>query len=138
MPRLTRITLAGLGVGIVGLLIQWIADPSKFDGANKTFGLPFPPGILFLVAFGAATALTLRWWWHPIPSAFIAFWIVGVGGIAGELTPNLTSSNLGTVLGNVVMSVGLIATFCAGIIGAARGRRARRTDVHLSSPSGRA
>ncbi|MDX6262568.1 MAG: hypothetical protein QOH84_4256 [Kribbellaceae bacterium] len=42
-------------------------------------------------------------------------WIVGVGTLAGQLTPNLTSGDLGTVTGNVVMAIGLAVTFVAGI-----------------------
>ncbi len=57
---------------------------------------------------------------------FIGFWIVGVGGIAGQLTPNLVSSNPGTVAGNVVMSVGLILAFAAGVASMVSGRRAPR------------
>lgn len=124
--RGTLIALAGLLVGIVGLLIQWLADPAKFAGAKATFSLPFPPGILFIVVFGLLSLVTARWWWHPIFAALIAFWIVGVGGIAGQLTPNLLSHNVGTVIGNVVMSLGLIATVVAGVVSMVTGFRASR------------
>jgi hypothetical protein len=126
VSRPTRLSLAGLGIGIVGLLIQWAADPGKFGGEHKTFGMSFPPGILFILGFGVLTVLTARWWWHPVFSALISFWIVGVGGLAGQVTPNLTSSNLGTVTGNVVMCLGLIGAFVTGIwaMVQARGRRA--------------
>jgi uncharacterized membrane protein YeaQ/YmgE (transglycosylase-associated protein family) len=114
LSPLTRASLAGLGVGIIGLLLQWAADPGKFGGAQKTFGMSFPPGILFILGFGTMTVLTSRWRWHPIFAVLISFWIVAVGGLAGKLMPNLTSSNLGTVLGNVVMCLGLIGAFVAG------------------------
>lgn len=121
----TQMTLAGLGVGIVGLLIQWVADPAKFGGAHRTFGLSVPPGILFLVACAILVLLTLRWRWHTMFAVLIGFWIVIVGGIlAGQLRPNLTSSNLGTVLGNVVMCVGLVAAMVAGVWAIVRGRPA--------------
>lgn len=118
----TTLTLAGLGVGIVGLLVQWAADPAKFSGADKTFGLPFPPGILFIVACALLAVVTRRWWWHPVFAVLIAFWIVGAGTMAGKLLPNLTSSNAGTVAGNVVMSLGLIVSFAAGLYGMIRAR----------------
>jgi hypothetical protein len=80
MRRLSRATLAGLVVGIAGLVIQWSAEPAKF-------GL-FPPGIVFILVAGLLTLLTARWWWHAVFAAFIAFWIVGVGTLAGQLTPS--------------------------------------------------
>jgi hypothetical protein len=130
LPRLSRSTLisfAGLLVGIAGLVIQWFADPSKFAEAVPPFGVAFPPGILFIIAFGLLTLLTARWWWHPVFSVFIAFWIVGVGTLAGKLTPNLTSHNPGTVAGNVIMAAGLILTVIAGVLSMSTARRTRRT-----------
>lgn len=126
LTRSTLLAFAGLGVGIVGLLVQWLADPAKFSEAQGFFGLAFPPGILFILAAGLLSLATARWWWHPVFSVLIAFWIVGVGGISGQLTPNLVSSNVGTVAGNVVMSVGLILTFVTGIVGMVVARRAPR------------
>jgi len=119
----TRLVLAGLGVGIVGLLIQWVADPGKFGGAQKTFGLAFPPGILFIAVVGVVAVLARRWWWHPLPAVLMSFWIVAGGAMAGKLTPNLTSSNAGTVVGNVIMCLGLIGAFVMGIMAMVRGRR---------------
>ncbi|WP_020659638.1 hypothetical protein [Amycolatopsis benzoatilytica] len=129
MRRLNRHTLlafAGLAVGIVGLLVQWTADPGKFSAAQGFFGLAFPPGILFIAVAGALSAATARWWWHAVFSVFIAFWIAGVGGISGQLTPNLLSSNPGTVAGNVVMTAGLLLAFAAGIASMLRARRLAR------------
>ncbi|PWI43641.1 hypothetical protein [Streptomyces sp. ICBB 8177] len=117
--RGTLVSLGGLLFGVLGLVVQWFANPAKFGG--------FPPGILFLVAFGLLTAVTVRWWWHPVFAVFIAFWIVGVGGLAGQLTPNLTSHNLGTVTGNVIMTTGLAVTFVVGILSMITARRTRRT-----------
>ncbi|MBY8883762.1 hypothetical protein K7472_02750 [Streptomyces sp. PTM05] len=117
--RGTLVSLGGLLVGILGLVVQWFADPAKFGG--------FPPGILFLIVFGLLTAVTAKWWWHPVFAVFIAFWIVGVGGLAGQLTPNLTSHNPGTVTGNVIMTLGLAVTFVAGILSMITARRTRRT-----------
>lgn len=127
LSRRTLISFAGLLVGIAGLVIQWFADPSKFAEAVPPFGAAFPPGIMFIVGAGLLTLLTARWWWHPVFSVFIAFWIVGVGTLAGKLTPNLTSHNPGTVAGNVVMSAGLILTVIAGVLSMITARRTRRT-----------
>jgi hypothetical protein len=127
LSRPTLVTLGGLLLGILGLIIQWIAQPAKFSGAEGTFGVSFPPGIAFILVFGLLTLFTARWWWHPFFAAFIGFWIVGVGSIADKLQPNLTSHNTGTVAGNVVMAVGLTLAFLAGLISAAAGRRARRS-----------
>ena len=126
LSRNTRITVAGLLVGIAGLVIQWIADPAKFSGAEGTFGVSFPPGIAFILAFGLLMLSTARWWWHPIFGVLIAFWIVGAGSLAGKMQPNLTSHNLGTVAGTTVMALGLVGAFVAGIVSMKTGRRTRR------------
>ena len=133
LPRLSRstlVSLTGLLVGIVGLVIQWFADPSKFAGAERSFGVAFPPGIAFIAASGLLMLVTARWWWHPVFGVFIAFWIVGVGTLANQLPPNLTSHNPGTVAGNVVMAAGLILAAIAGVLSmitALRTRRAARS-----------
>lgn len=135
LNRSTLVSMGGLLVGIVGLIVQWIAVPAKFSGAEGTFGISFPPGIAFIAAFGLLTLLTARWWWHGVFGAFIAFWIVGVGSMADQLQPNLFSDNPGTVAGNVVMSAGLIVAFAAGLVSAVTGRRNRkaaRSDPGLS------
>ena len=126
----TTLTLAGLGVAVVGLLIQWVADPDKFAGANKTFGLPFPPGILFIAVFGLLTFLSRRWRWHPVFAMLIAVQIVVGGALADKLQPNLVSDNAGTVLGNVVMVVGLVGSFVCGLVamGTPRGLGGPRSD----------
>ena len=127
LNRATLIAFAGLLVGVLGLIIQWLANPAKFAAASSGFGVPFPPGIIFIVVAGALTLVTARWWWHPIFTALIAFWIVVGGALAGQLTPNLLSHNVGTVAGNVVMSLGLIVALVAGVVsmvGAFRSARA--------------
>lgn len=129
LRRSTLITFGGLLAGIVGLLIQWAADPAKFSRAEGTFGISFPPGIVFILVFGLLTLFTSRWWWHPVFAAFIGFWIVGVGAMADKLQPNLTSHNPGTVAGNVVMALGLSLAFFAGIIGMITARRDRRVAL---------
>jgi hypothetical protein len=73
--------------------------------------------------------LTSRWWWHPVFGVLIAFWIVVVGGLSGQLTPNLFSANPGTVAGNVVMVIGLAAAGAAGVIGMVKARRGRRAPA---------
>jgi hypothetical protein len=126
ISRATSLSLAGLAVGIVGLLVQWAADPGKFGGVHKTFGMAFPPGILFIAACGVLVVLTRRWWWHPVFAVLIAFWIVVMGSVADQLQPNLVSSNPGTVAGNVVMALGLVSSGVAGVYGMVTGVRARR------------
>ena len=116
-PRSTGWSLWGLAVGILGLVVQWIADPPKFA--------PFPPGILFIAGFGALVVLTLRYWWAPIFGVLISLWIVLGGWAAGVLTPNLVSGDLGTVVGTAVMSVGLLVAAVTGIVAMIGARRAR-------------
>src|SRR5262249_53554086 len=110
----------------VGLVVQWIADPGKFDDASGAFGIPFPPGILFIAAFGVLVLLTARWWWHPVFAVLIGFWIVVGGTLAGKLLPNLVSHNAGTVIGNTVMTAGLVLAVVAGVRSMITERRSRR------------
>ncbi|MFF1819079.1 hypothetical protein ACFVWG_17390 [Kribbella sp. NPDC058245] len=126
LSRLTLVALAGLLVGVAGLVIQWIADPGKFSEALPPLGVAFPPGIAFIVLAGVLAVLTSRWWWHPVFAVLIAFWIAGVGTLAGQLTPNLVSDNFGTVAGTSVMTAGLMATFIAGIRSAITARHTHR------------
>lgn len=113
-----RTALTGLGIGILGLLIQWIADPSKFGG--------FPPGIIFVAAFGVLVVLTARWWWSPLLATLISLWIVGLG--VGYLIENFENGNSGLVFGSAVMAVGLYGAAIAGIVGAVRRFRHRGAE----------
>lgn len=123
--RSTVLSYAGLLVGILGLLVQWAADPSKFADGQRSFGVTFPPGILFILACGVLMLATSRWWWHPVFAVLIAFWIVVMGTVADQLPPNLVSHNPGTVAGNVVMALGLIFAAVTGVSAMVSGRRAR-------------
>lgn len=123
--RSTLLSYAGLLIGVVGLIIQWIADPAKFDDGS----VKFPPGILFILGFGVLMLVTSRWWWHPVFAVFIAFWIVVMGSVVDKLQPNLTSHNPGTVIGNVVMALGLIFAAVTGVSAMVTDRRARRRLV---------
>ena len=116
-PKSTSLSLWGLAVGVLGLVIQWIADPAKFN--------PFPPGIAFIVVFGALVVFTLRFWWAPVFSVLISLWIVLGGWAAGQLMPNLRSGDAGTVAGNVVMSLGLAFAAVTGIVAMIAAWRAR-------------
>jgi hypothetical protein len=134
LSRPTLITFAGLLVGILGLVIQWIAVPAKFAGAEGTFGISFPPGIAILLAFGLLTLFTVRWWWHPVFAVLISFWIAGAGTMAGKTGPNLTSHNVGTVAGTAIMIIGLVASFVAGIVSMRTGLRIRKAIRTSSAP----
>ncbi|MFG1840037.1 hypothetical protein ACGFH8_16500 [Micromonospora sp. NPDC049175] len=114
--RSTRLSLCGLVVGILGLLIQWIADPDTFP--------LFPPGIVFIVVCGALV-FTVRRWWAPVFAVLISLWIVLGGWAAGQLTPNFRSDNAGTVAGNVVMTLGLAFAAVTGIMAMLGAWRAR-------------
>jgi hypothetical protein len=123
LNRRTFVSLAGLLVGIVGLLVQWAADPSRFSAGEQPFGIAFPPGILFILGAGLLTLGTARWWWHPVFAVLISFWIVVGGALANQLTPNLFSPNPGTVAGTLVMAAGLVLAGVAGVAGMVRARR---------------
>ncbi|BCJ38469.1 hypothetical protein Athai_59720 [Actinocatenispora thailandica] len=125
--RASLAALAALLVGILGLVVQWIADPSKFGDAEQSFGITFPPGIIFILVAAVLMVLTSRWWWHPVFAAIACLWIVGAGSLADQLQPNLTSHNAGTVAGNVVMAGGLIVALVAGVVSAVGTLRSRRT-----------
>jgi hypothetical protein len=129
LNRGTFVSLAGLLVGVVGLLVQWAADPAKFTRGEQPFGITFPPGILFIVGAGLLMLATARWRWHPVFGVLIAFWIVVVGALANQLTPNLFSPNPGTVAGNLIMAAGLVLAGVAGVAGMLSGRRATTTAV---------
>jgi hypothetical protein len=116
-------TFGGLAVGVLGLLIQWIAAPNLFGA----FG--FPPGIVYLVAAGGIVWLDRRAAWSPIAAIGLALWIV-IGGVAGgNLTRNLASPEPGVVVGNVVMSIGLVAAAVAGAFAITANRRSGRTPL---------
>jgi hypothetical protein len=112
-PRSMKLSLCGLAVGVLGLIVQWIADPDKFPG--------FPPGIIFIAACAALVVASGRWW-APVFSVLISLWIVLGGLAAGELTANLLSGDAGTVAGNVVMSLGLAFAAVTGVVAMRAGR----------------
>jgi hypothetical protein len=115
--RYTRLSLWGLAVGILGLVIQWIAEPAKF--------FPFPPGILFIAGFGALVMFAGRRWWAPVFAVLISAWIVLGGLAAGKLTPNLVSPSVGTVAGTAVMTLGLAFAAVTGVVAMLTARQAR-------------
>jgi len=116
-PKSTRLSLVGLAAGVLGLVVQWVADPGKFPA--------FPPGIIFIVVCAALVVVTSRRWWAPVFSVLISLWIVLGGWAAGQLTPNFRSDNAGTVTGNVVMTIGLVFAAVTGIVAMRAGRRTR-------------
>ncbi|GLW33589.1 hypothetical protein [Actinoplanes regularis] len=116
----TKLSLAGLAVGIAGLVVQWVADPAKFGG--------FPPGILFIAACAALVVVASGRWWAPVSGVLISLWIVVGGWAAGQLTPNFRSGDAGTVTGTAVMTFGLVFAAVTGTTAMIAGRRAR-TDT---------
>ncbi|WP_068031009.1 hypothetical protein [Nocardia mexicana] len=116
VPKYTRLSLCGLAIAIAGLVIQWIAEPSKFPG--------FPPGILVIAVCAAVVAFGARWRWTPTVAMAIALWIVIGGFLSGELTENLASGDIGTITGNVVMCLGLVAAAITAAMAMVRTRRA--------------
>jgi hypothetical protein len=109
--------LSGLAVGILGLVVQSIADPDKFGG--------FPPGIAVIaVCAGLVVAASGRWW-APVFSVLISLWIIFGGLAAGKLTENLGSGDAGTVAGNAVMTLGLAFAAVTGVAAMLTGRRTR-------------
>ncbi|TQM43231.1 hypothetical protein [Pseudonocardia cypriaca] len=116
-PRSTKLSLSGLAVGVLGLVVQWIADPAEFPG--------FPPGIVFIAVCAALVVAASGRWWAPVFSVLISLWILLGGLAAGMLTANLLSGDAGTVAGNVVMSLGLAVAAVAGVVAMLAARRAR-------------
>jgi hypothetical protein len=105
--RLTTATLGGLAVGVLGLLLQFIADPAKFG--------VFPPGIYFVVVAAAILWLHERWRWSPLIAVALGLWIVIGGTLSGDLPANLASSDILTVAGNIVMVLGPLGAAGFGI-----------------------
>jgi hypothetical protein len=132
--RGSLLAYAGLLVGILGLLVQWAADPARFADASASYGITVPPGILFIAACGVLMLLTSRWWWHPVFAVLIAFWIDVMGTVADQLPPNLVSRNVGTIAGTVVMALGLLLAGVAGVATMVARFRARR-PIPASPPA---
>jgi hypothetical protein len=114
-PKSMKLSLSGLAVGVLGLIVQWIADPEKFGG--------FPPGIIFIAVCAALVVAASGRWWAPIFSVLISLWIVLGGLAAGMLTTNLFSGDAGTVAGNAVMALGLAFAAVTGVGAMVAGRR---------------
>jgi hypothetical protein len=120
-PKSTKLSLAGLAVAVLGLIVQWIADPGKFGG--------FPPGIAVIAGCAALVVVASGRWWAPVFSVLISLWIVLGGLAAGVMTPNFRSGNAGTVVGTAVMSLGLAFAAVTGVVAMFAGRRARADAV---------
>jgi hypothetical protein len=115
--RALLVGLAGMGVSVVGLLIQWVAAPELFGG--------FPPGIVWIGAAAGIAWLDRGSPWSPAAVVALALWIT-IGGLAGgRLVENLTSGDAGLVAGNLVMLLGLLVAAVAGVLAVAHNRRHR-------------
>lgn len=110
VPRSWKVAavLGGLGIAIVGLLIQFAADPVKF--------WPFPPGIYFILGAALIVWLMQRWRIAPLAGILIGLWINFGGIVRGELFANLASGDVLTIVGNVVMEIGLLGAVVIGIV----------------------
>jgi hypothetical protein len=120
-PNSTKLSLAGLAVAVLGLIVQWIADPGKFGG--------FPPGIIFIAVCAALVVVASGRWWAPVFSVLISLWIIFGGLAAGKLTANFRSGDAGTVAGNAVMSLGLAFAAVTGVVAMFAVRRSRHDAV---------
>jgi peptidoglycan/LPS O-acetylase OafA/YrhL len=110
VPRSRKVVavLGALGLAIGGLLIQFVADPAKF--------WPFPPGIYFILGAVLIVWLMQRWRIAPLAGILIGLWINFGGIVRGELFANLASGDVLTIVGNVVMEIGLIGAVVVGIV----------------------
>jgi hypothetical protein len=113
----TKLSLSGLAVGIVGLVVQWAADPAKFGG--------FPPGIIFIAVCAVLVVVASRLWWAPVFGVLISLWIIFGGWAAGKLIPNFQSADAGTVAGNAVMTLGLAFAAVTGVLAMVTARASR-------------
>lgn len=120
VPRSRAIvaTLAGLLVGIIGILMQYAVTPEKFPG--------FPPGVYVIGGCGVLVWLLQRLSWGPLPAILVTLQIIVLGGfIQGELTKNLQSSNMMTVIANLVLLVGMVFASVAAVVAIRRNLRDR-------------
>ena len=119
-------TLAGLGAGMVGIALQYVAEPGLFGG--------FPPGLYFLGGAVLLVALVRRWSWAPVFGVLLAAWITFGGIRGGQLIKNLSSGNGLLVVGNVVLQLGLVLAVVAGVLAIAGNvRRARQARLSSSA-----
>lgn len=114
----TTATLAGLVVGIIGILIQYATTPEKFGG--------FPPGIYFIGGSAILVWLLQRLSWGTVPAILITLQIIVLGGfVRGELTDNLRSSDVLTVVGNLVLLAGMVFASGAAVVAMVQNFRSR-------------
>jgi hypothetical protein len=118
----TLMAIVGLLIGALGILIQFAAAPELFGMA---FGVPFPPGLIYIVGAVVIVWLDQRSVWSPMAAVALSAWIVLGGLLAGDLTANLTAPDPVLVAVNVVMVLGLLASIVAGIVAVASNMRAR-------------
>lgn len=124
--RSLRLPLGGLGIAILGLMVQWISKPSIFEA--PTWGaLPgnFPPGALVITVFVGLTVLCARWWWASAFSAAIGVWILYGGIVTGEMANAITKGNAGSIAGLLIMSVGLLIAVVTGVLAMVARRRSK-------------
>jgi hypothetical protein len=118
----TLMAIGGLAIGAIGILIQFAAAPALFGTA---FGVPFPPGLIYIAGAIAIVWMDQRSAWSPMAAIALSAWIVFGGLLAGDLVENLTAPDPILVAGNIVMVAGLVSSMIASVIAVVSNRRVR-------------
>jgi hypothetical protein len=118
----TLMAIGGLAIGALGILIQFAAAPELFGTA---FGVPFPPGLIYIAGAIIIVWLDQRSAWSPMAAIALSAWIVFGGLLAGDLVENLMATDPVLVGGNVVMVAGLLFSMIASVVAVASNRRVR-------------
>lgn len=119
VPRSAAVTatLAGLALGICGIVAHFVVEPDKYPG--------FPPGALVIAAAGFGVWYWQNRTWGTLPAILVAVVVVVIGGfIAGEMTANFQSPNILVVITNAVILLGLGSSAITGLVAVAGGRHA--------------
>ena len=113
-PTPTKFTIAGLLLGAVGILLQYLTLPEDFPAV--------PPGPIIVMAAAVFVTLGVRWWWSSLVGVAVALMILIGGTLDGGLIDNL-SDFPGPATGAVLMLMGLVTALIAGVIAATTRRR---------------
>lgn len=100
-----------VAIAALGILIQFASAPEMFSVA---FGIPFPPGLIYIAGAVAIVWAGRRSAWSSMATIALSAWILVGGLLSDVLIDNLTSSNSALVAGTVVMGSGLLLSSVAG------------------------